>query len=138
MKLFRLGAFALLAVTAIAMTSCGKYEEGPGFSLLSKKARITGEWTLSEVKVNGTAQDISGATITVSIQKDGAYIVKWSSGGFSAEDAGTWKFSDDKTKLIVTDQDGDISESEIVRLANKELKLKDVDGTLETVSTYVQ
>ena len=138
MKLFRIGAFALMAVAAIAMTSCGKYEQGPGFSLLSKKARITGDWTLDVVTVNGAAQDISGYTVNVSIEKDGTFTVKWTSGGFSVEDKGTWKFSDDKTKLIVTDQDGDVSESEIVRLANKELKLKDVDGTVETVSTYVQ
>jgi hypothetical protein len=138
MKLFRIGAFALLAVAVIALTSCGKYEEGPGFSLLTKKARLVGEWTLSEVKVNGTAQELSGYTVNLSIKKDETYTYKWSSGGFSVEDSGTWKFSDDKMKFIITDQDGDVSESEIVRLANKELKVKAVDGSIETVSTYVQ
>ena len=138
MKLFRIGAFALLALMAVAVTSCSKYEEGPKFTLLSKKARLTGEWTLSKVEVNGTAQDISGYTVTVTIDKDGSYTYKWTSGGFSAEESGTWEFSDDKVSLIMTDADGDVSTSEIVRLANDELKLKDVDGSFTTITTMVQ
>ena len=138
MKLFRIGAFALLALMAVAVTSCSKYEEGPKFTLLSKKARITGEWTLSSIEVNGTAQDISGYTVNVTIDKDGSYTYKWSSGGFSVEETGTWKFSDDKVDLILTDADGDVTTSEIVRLANDELKLKDVDGSFTTITTMVQ
>lgn len=138
MKLVRIGAFALLAMMAVAVTSCSKYEEGPKFTLLTKKARITGEWTLSSIEVNGTAQDISGYTVNVTIDKDGTYTYKWSSGGFSVEESGTWEFSDDKVSLIMTDEDGDVTSSEIVRLANDELKLKDVDGAFTTITTMVQ
>lgn len=138
MKLVRIGAFALLAMMAVAVTSCSKYEEGPKFTLMSKKARLTGEWTLSAVEVNGTAQDISGYTVNVTIEKDGSYTYKWSSGGFSVEESGTWEFSDDKGSLIMTDEDGDKTTSEIVRLANDELKLKDVDGSITTITTMVQ
>lgn len=138
MKLFRIGAFALLALMAVAVTSCSKYEEGPKLTLLTKKARITGEWTLSNVEVNGTSQDISGYTVNVTIEKDGSYMYKWSSGGFSVQESGTWSFSDDKVSLILTDEDGDVTISEIVRLANDELKLKDVDGSISTITTMVQ
>lgn len=138
MKLFRIGAFALLALMAVAVTSCSKYEEGPKLTLLSKKARLTGEWTLNKVEVNGETQDISGYTVNVTFLKDGSYTYKWTSGGFSVQESGTWKFSDDKVDLILTDEDGDVTTSEIVRLANDELKLKDVDGSYTTISTFIQ
>ena len=78
MKSFiRTAAFLLLAVSAIAVASCGKYEEGPGFSLLSKKARIVGEWSLSSMTVNGQSQDLSGTTVAVNIKKDGTYTVDY-------------------------------------------------------------
>jgi uncharacterized lipoprotein YehR (DUF1307 family) len=39
--------FAAFAVVMLA--SCGKYEDGPGFSLRSKTSRLAGTWTLTEV-----------------------------------------------------------------------------------------
>jgi len=54
MKLFRLGAFALLAVVAISLSSCNKYEEGSNFSLLSSKARFVNTWKVLSATANGT------------------------------------------------------------------------------------
>lgn len=138
MKLFRIGAFALLALMAVAVTSCSKYEEGSKFTLLTKKARLTGDWSLNKVEVNGNPEDISGYQVNVTFLKDGSYTYKWTSGGFSVQESGTWKFSDDKEDLIFTDADGDVTTSQIVRLANKELKLKDVGGSTTTITTFIQ
>jgi hypothetical protein len=138
----RTAAFLLLAVSAIAVSSCGKYEEGPGFSLLSKKARITGEWTLNSMTVNGQAQDLSNTTVTVNIKKDDTYTLttSYTFGGatFTDTENGTWKFSDDKLMLITTDSSGSVAEIEIIMLKSKEMKLRDVEGNTTTIQTYIQ
>ena len=46
---------AAAAVTVLNFQSCGKYEDGPSFSLRTKKARLTGEWEL--VKINGKEEN---------------------------------------------------------------------------------
>ena len=143
MKSFiRTAAFLLLAVSAIAVASCGKYEEGPGFSLLSKKARIVGEWSLSSTTVNGQSQDLTNTSIKISIKKDDTYTgtTTYSVGGISYTDTenGTWKFSDDKLKFVTTSSAGNVSEIEIIMLKNKEMKLRDVEGNNTTIMTFIQ
>ncbi|MDR2010116.1 MAG: hypothetical protein LBQ22_06505 [Bacteroidales bacterium] len=48
-----------IAVIAMLFSSCGKYEEGPSFSLATKKARLKGTWELTETKVNGEVIDLA-------------------------------------------------------------------------------
>ena len=36
----------------VLIYSCGKYEDGPGFTLLSKKKRLKGEWELKTIDGN--------------------------------------------------------------------------------------
>ncbi len=43
--------FMIIAGLSIIIGSCGKYEEGPGFSLRTKTARLTGEWEIDKVNV---------------------------------------------------------------------------------------
>jgi hypothetical protein len=129
MKLFRIGAFALLALTAVAVTSCSKYEEGSKFTLLSAKARLVNTWTLVAATSDGT--DIMGfmPDMKIEIKKDGTYTTTWTSGGLSTSDSGTWAFNSDKTQVAMTDSNGDVSNSKIIMLKNKDLKLQDADNT---------
>lgn len=128
MKKFRLLiATVLLTSAAMTVSSCGKYDEGPGFTLLTKKMRLTGEWDTKEY-VDGssgnTTADNSDAYVT--IDKDGTYT--YTDGSTST--TGTWDFSSDKERLKVTYTSGSFSisdESIILRLTNKELWLKDPD-----------
>ena len=53
--------FAAFAVVLLA--SCGKYEDGPGFSLRSKTSRLAGSWTVTEAFQGST-------NITSSIQTE--------------------------------------------------------------------
>lgn len=46
MKKITLSALAALTI-AFSITSCKKGEEDPGFTILSRKARVTGEWKVS-------------------------------------------------------------------------------------------
>jgi hypothetical protein len=139
-KLFFIG-LATLAVGSATLTSCGKYEEGPGLALTSKTARIAGSWKLTAQTTNGVADDLTGNTTTMTIQKDGTYstLINYSYMGFNYTNdfTGTWAFSDDKTQVILTVDGSTGTESAtIVRLASKEMKLKSVNGSETVVQTF--
>jgi hypothetical protein len=139
-KLFFIG-LATLAVSSATLTSCGKYEEGPGLALSSKTARLTGSWKLTAQTTNGVADALTGLTQTMEITKDGKYsvLISYSYMGFNYTNdfTGTWAFSDDKLNLITTVDGLTGSDSqEILRLAGKELKLKSVDGSEIVIQTF--
>jgi Lipocalin-like domain len=139
-KLFFIG-LATLVVSSATLTSCGKYEEGPGLALSSKTARLTGSWKLTAQTTNGVADALTGLTQTMEITKDGKYsvLISYSYMGFNYTNdfTGTWAFSDDKLNLITTVDGLTGSDSqEILRLAGKELKLKSVDGTETVIQTF--
>lgn len=125
--------FVALFVSAIALTSCGKYDEGPSISLRSKTARITGEWKLVKQEYNGkeVALDADDKSMVIDIQKDGAYVMTSSYGSFT----GTWEFNSDKTKIVTSFTilgQTSTSEETIIRLTNKELILEDIDDGYKT------
>ncbi len=118
---------ALAAITLIVLTpSCSKYAEGSKFTLLTKKARLTGEWVIESVTYNGTDQTsiyttAVGANYVLEIEKDGGYRTE----GLSP-DTGKWELGEDKDDIFITsDQVGSTQVTfRIVRLASKELWLK--------------
>ena len=101
MKTFK---YTLLSILILSIYSCGKYEEGPGFTFLSKSARICQKWR--------PIQSVDGSTgVITNIESDGSYIefVKDGSIQFYNKDqmsflgidavAGTWEFSEDKMQI---------------------------------------
>lgn len=139
-KLFFIG-LATLAVGSATLTSCGKYEEGPGLALTSKTARIAGSWKLTAQTTNGVADALTGLTQTMEITKDGTYsshiVYSYMGFNYTNDITGTWVFSDDKTQVIMTvDGSTGTETATIVRLAGKEMKLKTVNGTETVVQTF--
>ena len=65
MKAFKYIAIASLAITAGLTTSCKKGENDPFLSLSSRKARLTGEWTVSSS--NSKYTNTSGSNTTISV-----------------------------------------------------------------------
>ena len=129
-KLFKQLTLVLaVALFTVNMTSCSKYEEGSKFTVLTKKARLAGDWKMTgltdENGIDQSAQ-ITGLTITFTFEKDGSYSIL-----FPGDDAetGTWDWASDKENIILTDTDGDTEEFQIIKLKNKELKLKDANDT---------
>ena len=53
MNLFKL---IILTLISCFLFSCSKYEDGPGISLRTKKARLTGTWEIA--KINGQNPDL--------------------------------------------------------------------------------
>jgi hypothetical protein len=126
MKNFKNLTYVTLAgVTAMGVSSCGKYEDGPGFSLLSKKARVVGDW---EVKSVGSQVFGSEYSVDMSFEKSGDLLVtsSYSYQGYSQSYsyAGSWDFASDKEQLSLI-VDGSVQLFEIKRLTNKEMWLDD-------------
>jgi len=118
-------AIAFLGGAIISTPSCGKYEDGPGFSLLTKTKRLCRDWDAKEyIYASGITATDTGTDI-VTFEKDGVAKFTFGAIGYS----GTWEFSSDKEKIKTT-FDGDINESTILRLTNKELWIKDADGDI--------
>jgi hypothetical protein len=128
------GAIALFSV-AVLTTSCNKYEEGPSFSLLTKKQRLTGEWTLEAYISDG--QDITSSVQAAwgpaawIIQKDERYSI---TGSFNEH--GDWELTGDKDEMRFDPDGNDPAVSyHILRLRNKELWLRytNSNGTYDII-----
>ena len=135
--------FAILLCTATLVSSCGKYEEGPSFTILTKKMRLTGDWTATALTINDQVQDINGITTTISINNDGtyAYVIQYTLGTLSYTDTenGTWEFNSDKSGVLFMEDDQSTAvDRTIVKLTNKEMKLRTVDGTTTTDITFTK
>ncbi|MBI1835880.1 MAG: lipocalin family protein [Flavobacteriia bacterium] len=123
-----------------AVTSCSKYEEGSKFTVLTKKARLVGKWKISKIEYNGVAESTIPNT-TIEIKKTGDYNASYSYTFFgqtqTSTASGTWELSSDKSKLLMTETgQSSIDSEEIIELKNKEIKLKDVNGSTVTITTY--
>lgn len=133
-KSILLKSMAVLSLLFV-FTACSKYEEGSKFTILTKKQRMVNTWTLSSFTVNGNSQTISG-TITWDLQKDGTAVITWSSGGASLSDTGSWDFGNDKADLVMTDSNGAVETYEIVQLKNKDLKVRQTEGSNVFIWTF--
>jgi hypothetical protein len=142
---------SLAIAVLFVFNSCGKYEEGPGMSLRSKTARLTGVWKIEKQMVGGVEVTLDEETknSTIEFMKDGKGKVSFSFMGLQMNMDLEWEFNSDKTKLKIRMKDfidptqwGEWSESEILRLTNKECWLKDTetDGgvTIETITHFAK
>jgi hypothetical protein len=145
-KLFFIG-LATLAIGSATLTSCGKYPEGPGFALSSKKARLAGDWKLSAKTQNSVDILQTGYTEELIINKDGSFIdtAKLVTGPFTyvGDNNGSWSFSEDKMQLMLnatkatTPLINGVNTFDIVKLTSKELILSKTNASIVTVLTFV-
>lgn len=148
----------LLAIISFSLFfSCGKYEEGPSFTLRTKTARLTGEWEMKEranvmhtIKDEDMTEEIEALLLLIesadsniemeilrggegTITKDDLEIEEIDLIDFTVEYDMEWKFSDDKTELLLRYRLGSSPWSDwrnytILRLTNSELWLHDIDS----------
>jgi hypothetical protein len=90
---------AILLLSVFVLSACSKYEEGPKFTLLTKKARLSGEWVIESVTYNTTDitssyEALLGANFVLEIEKDGGYRTEGSN-----PDTGTWELGEDKDDI---------------------------------------
>lgn len=120
---------------SVILVSCGKYEDGPAFSLRSKKSRLSGEWVVESYTYNGvemkdTLLAALGANYVLEIEKDGVYRTE---GAYP--DQGTWELGEDGDDVrFLSNATGAVEISyRTLRLASKELWLKhtNVNGLVD-------
>jgi hypothetical protein len=126
-------SLALLSLFAIIfLSSCNKYSEGPNFSLLTRKARITNDWVLESYTKDGTDLYDASYEMNLSIEKDGTFsksVITPSLGQLqSVTTHGTWEFDNSQSSITLLEAGMLLGESyEIIMLKNKNLKLRQTD-----------
>lgn len=132
MKTVKFLSIALLAF-AFVLGSCSKYEEGPAFSLRTKKARLAGVWEIEKfVSSEGvTSYPSADENGTVEYTKDNEVKATFPVFGFQIVVSGEWEFIKDKEWIRTTlDLNGEeeVEESKIIKLKNDELWVEDING----------
>jgi uncharacterized protein (TIGR03066 family) len=112
--------FFLFLLPVFLLASCGKYEEGPAFSLRTKKARLVGKW-----KFEG--QVVEPESAEWEFDKEGVFTYSHQSLGEVISSKGTWRFSSNKEAIEIHVLDSHF-EFEILRLTQKELWIIDEDN----------
>lgn len=126
---------AFLFIVAISFTACDKYEEGANISLLTAKMRITNTWISSSYTYETAAGTSTSNTCELTIEKDGNFSYTTTISPFPATTiTGTWGFNSDKTQLLLT-EGNNVDTWDIIKLKNKELKLKQIGSILGTETT---
>ena len=126
-------SLALLSLFGIIfLSSCNKYSEGPNFSLLTRKARITNDWVLESYTKDGTDLYDASYEMNLSIEKDGTFsksVITPSLGQLqSVTTHGTWEFDNSQGSITLLEAGMLLGESyEIIMLKNKNLKLRQTD-----------
>lgn len=124
MKALKLTTLLLAVVMVLGSTSC-KYEEGPAISLLTKKARITGEWTIEKtIEPDGTID--TDHDLVYTFEKDNTG--KISSSSFTGDIQFSWELIDNKEKIQISIDGFDTQAETILKLKNKEMWVKDSDN----------
>lgn len=117
----------ILGLILPLLHSCGKYPDGPNFTLLSRKSRLEGTWTAYEV-TNSNGQTTSYPNGGASIELTDDEEVFLYTGIITIQ--GTWSLVKDKEYLRITYPGLSSTEYEIRRLKNKDMWLKDPNGSL--------
>jgi len=128
--------FLAVLIIIFFFGSCGKYEDGPAFSLLTKKARLTGEWQVEKVFKNDVEEELDSLSQNTSIlyESDGTGKVTFTQGSVSLAVDFEWQFGDGKETVSMRTKklDGtwdDWDETRILRLTNKEFWFEETSTT---------
>jgi len=111
--------FTLVCLTLI-LGSCKKYEEGPGISLRTKKARVVGEWKTEKLFIDGVEDTLTPDEKNIKwiFKKDGNYEYQ----AVTYTQIGTWSFDIKRELIFMTDTEFGYSTScKIKRLTNNEM-----------------
>lgn len=125
------GAVAVM----LMLVGCTKYENGPDFSLISKKERLSNNWTVNEaIQLSGDAGTFQTTHqgYQFNIGDDGKYTMYYRPDGVSYyTESGTWQLASDKLHFTTTCSTGKIVEYQILRLARNELWVRFTDNGSE-------
>lgn len=103
----------------LMISACSKYEEGPAFSLRSKKSRMVNDWKLVSSDTNGQTY-MNPTLYLLKPKKDEKFDmnIKYGDQIFSVK--GTWEFSNDKERLFLTYENDNNFFYKIIKLTKDE------------------
>ena len=116
----------ILTLIILISYGCTKYDDGPAFSLRTKKARLTGEWELEEIVVNGVSQALdSDYDMIWEFERNGDFTQTMDYGSYSYNYNGEWEFDDNGEELEIESSYSGINQTfEIKRLSSNDLWLE--------------
>ncbi|MCF8297194.1 MAG: lipocalin family protein [Saprospiraceae bacterium] len=118
---------AAAVVIMLNFNSCGKYDDGPKFSLKTKTSRLVGEWEV--VKVDG--DKITDADFILEFEKGGDFKATYTYEDYGSTYTdvydGEWEWDSKKEVIKVDFDDGYNADWEVMRLTNDELWFEDED-----------
>jgi hypothetical protein len=121
---------ALMIFTAWSLGGCSKYDDGPRFSLRSKKERVTNNWVATRVFRNDIEETNFYFLYGMEFQRNGGFIWRIDRNDDNldlAERAGTWQLTAANTQIEITflEADPDTDQEKLFltirRLAEDEL-----------------
>ena len=124
----------------LVMSSCGKYQDGPTFSLLSKKSRIANTWKIDKVFINDVDRTSIYTefikTYKLELTKDGKIneTSPTTLGTLTVE--GTWALSDTDENIVFTIS-GVNTINKILKLKSSEMWLEETDAGLKYTTHYI-
>lgn len=130
---------AFILSISLTLIACNKYEDGPAFSLLTKKTRLARSWVIAETLFNDEPIQLNGNIMNsvYTFGKDNEYTVQGSGSQTSFNLIGTWQFVNDKEGLLVSIDGGGTTTYRISRLKNSSLWLKEDIGGSTLLYKYI-
>lgn len=118
----------LLAIISFTIVGCKKYENGPDFSIIPKKERISNNWKLASYSENGVDKTSIFNSLfqnaMLQIESDGDYVLTYKAAGLvDYSEKGTWRFVNNKKDFETnpTSGNGSVVVHHILRLKETEL-----------------
>jgi hypothetical protein len=102
LKMLKLSNFIGVIIMIVTIYGCKKYEDGPGLSFHSKKARVANTWKIDKYYVNGVDQTASYYSTRQNYRQifdlNGEYAETYTNFGTT----GIWNFIDNKNEINLT------------------------------------
>jgi hypothetical protein len=109
-------SLSILAILLLALTSCSKYEDGPGISFRSVHKRITGDWCSGGIYENGQLANADYCAVSIMMYDNGDVTLE----SLGDESTGQWELTSDKKTVEILNS-GVVEERwRILRLTNDE------------------
>ncbi len=114
-----------IGISALSLTSCQKYEDGPAISFRTRAERVANTWKVDNYKVNGTDYTSLVTNYTETFTKGGGYSYEWG----ILDGSGTWKFQNNDEEIALTGiADQNDHTLIILKLEEKEFWYYYIDG----------
>lgn len=132
--------FSSLFIFSLLLSACHKYEEDSRRTFLTPKDRFARIWIFDSYEKDGiTTIPSADEQYTLQFKKNTNYIKSRIIGGQdSIIEYGFWDLNGSKTNLQMLIYDSTTTlESEIIKLSNKEFKIRDLEGTSKTTYRFI-